>query len=134
MLTVLHDQLDQLTAGSITRDVTFLMNLIGLVSIGLIWLDLAIEAPKRKSKFTFGLLALLSFISIIQIGLLWGHSYLAHWIDERGLRGFYRVHTIYLNTSTVQWGACILLMLALVYHWTKIDQIRQNQPSDQAPA
>lgn len=122
VLTVLHDQLDQLASGAITRDVTWYLNLIGLVAIGFVWFDAFIDIPRWKSRSGFVTIGLLVLISIIQLGLFWGHSYLSGWLDERGLRGFYRIHTIYLHTSTFQWGACILLMFTMVWNWSSVDQ------------
>lgn len=129
VLPVLHDQLDQLAAGSITREVAYVLNLIGLVSIGLMWLDFAFEMSRHKKivrRFTVSLLIL---ISLIQLGLLWGHSYLGRWLDEYGLRGFYRIHTIYLHSSTVQWAANILLLGCLVVSWSLNDQLVLNKDS-----
>ena len=129
VLTVLHDQLDQLAAGSITRDVTSYLNLIGLVAIGFVWFDVALEVPRWRSRWGIVTIGLLVVISIIQAGLFWGHAYLGDWLDERGLRGFYRIHTIYLHTSTFQWAACILLMLTMVRNWSMADRQSLIEPS-----
>lgn len=122
VLTVLHDQLDQLAAGSITRDVTVYLNGIGVIALTGAWLDLLLGGPRSRTRGFWGRCWLLGLISAIQVGLFWGHAYLANWLDERGLKGFYQVHTIYLNTSTAQWGACILYLGLMIRQWTLIDR------------
>ncbi len=131
VLPVLHGQLDQLAAGSITREVAYTLNLIGLVAIGLLWVDLRFDRQVRKTLVCRYRLRLLSLISILQVGLLWGHSYLGHWLDEYGLRGFYRVHTMYLNSATVQWGASLILMGLLVLGWCIKDESERVGGTDE---
>lgn len=124
-----------LEQGMITRQVTWWMNLAGLLSIGLVLWDLGVtqDSGRLRRKICWFLIAI---ILMGQMGLFWLHSRLDSQMDleNHGIvqRPFFKIlHRTYLWTCTVQWGAGLLLLYLTLLAWQAQDQQipTTNQPS-----
>jgi hypothetical protein len=136
---ILGSHLDQ---GWITRSVTNFINLAGLVALGIWAWDLAAAkdaaAWRRWSRWA------LWAIMLICLGILaWLHVRLDDFLDLEAFRmvdrpQFRYWHAVYLNFSTVQWAAGLLLLAATLLAWRSEDNGQaasttadSSTPSDQ---
>jgi hypothetical protein len=117
VLWVIHDTYGSLEAGQITQKVTDWMNLIGVVTLPVWWYIAWLErraTPKLARYLLIGLLAistgLLAFLFV-------DHQILDRRLETYGLTGFYAYHSVYLNASTAQWAANLLLIPVVLRLW-----------------
>ncbi|MEO6808439.1 MAG: DUF4149 domain-containing protein [Isosphaeraceae bacterium] len=118
VVPILHEDLDSLQAGGITRRVTDSLNLSGLAALAIAWPAAWSDhtrASNRVRRLRFGLLAL---TSLCLIGLMGLHVVMDSQLDAGRLRGFYPWHRIYLILSTVQWFVNLALIAAFLASWT----------------
>jgi hypothetical protein len=109
---ILHEVLDSLTTGTITREVTAVLNAIGLATLALWWAHLFLQRG-RPTRRGVALRMLLWFTCALILALLaLMHHEMAARLDAGRLRGFYGWHRAYLILSTVQWVAGVALFMA----------------------
>jgi hypothetical protein len=117
VVPILHDTLDSLQAGGITRAVTDRLNLIGAVASSLWWIVLTFDRdPYHTRALPRALLAIITLLLIAQAIL---HSIMDHRLDAGRLRDFYPWHRAYLIVSTAQWAFQLVLMAVTLRRWTR---------------
>jgi hypothetical protein len=118
VVPVLHDVLDGLVAGSITRRVTDTLNLIGVATLAIwgvsSWLERSLGPPILR-RARWGLLAIAAACLAVLLVL---HRVMDERLDARTLGGFYPIHRAYLITTTVQWFAGLGLLATALAGWT----------------
>jgi hypothetical protein len=112
VVPILHDTLDGLQAGGITRHVTDWLNLIGLVAVVLAWAWAWADRGGRQRGWASPRpwLVMISLLLIAQFGL---HAIMDRRLDAGALRDFYPWHRAYLIVSTAQWAAQVALLLVI---------------------
>jgi hypothetical protein len=119
VVPVLHDELDHLQAGGITRRVTDTLNAFGAATLALWWLDAWAErtgGPAWAARARGGLLAA---STAILAGLVALHRVMDARLDDGLLRGFYPLHRLYLWASTAQWLVHLALLAVALAAWTR---------------
>jgi hypothetical protein len=117
VVPILHDELDGLQAGGITRRVTDVLNAVGVATVTTWWVAAAIErraGPARVVRLRLGLLAM---TTAILVGLIALHRVMDRRPDTGGLEGFYPRHRAYLIASTVQWFVNLGLIVTSLVVW-----------------
>jgi len=112
--------------GFVTRSVTTYLNLAGLASILVLGWDIASasDPAQRRRWLRWGLWALL----VVTLGLLvWLHTRLDGLLDVETFqilnRGEFRaLHSWYLNISTLQWAASLILAGVTLWAWRAQDR------------
>jgi Domain of unknown function (DUF4149) len=110
VIPILHDEIDSFQAGGITRRVTNVLNAVGVATLAVwslaAWFERSVESALVR-RVRLGLLAttlvLLLFLMIL-------HGIMDERLEAGSLRGFYRLHRVYLIASTAQWLANLGLM------------------------
>jgi hypothetical protein len=125
VLPILHDTMGGLAAGSVTQQVSHVMNLSGAITLIAWWLDL-LWIPASRKLHQAGLF-LLTVSSVILIFLAYQHTILDAQLDSGDFRHFYYQHKIYLLVSTLQW--CINLAALPIL----LMRVRQNVSSNLIP-
>ena len=103
---------DHETVGMITQRVTGILNLIGVPTIGFLFLNLIQEKKKLPGNKLKVSLILLSVITCCLIALFIFHTLMSQYIDPVKLelsehKKFYRLHRVYLIISTVQFFSLV---------------------------
>lgn len=113
VVPILHDALDSLSAGEITRRVTDRLNLIGLAAVVLWWIVAAVSrsGPRRWLRVQVGLLVLTSTLLGVELLL---HRVMDAYLDAGRMVDFYPLHRLYLWASTLQWGVNLGLLAGCV--------------------
>ena len=117
VIPALHDELSGPQAGAITRRVTDLLNLVGIVTLAIWWGTAWLERSILSRRFRRTRLVLLSTTSPLLAFLIILHRIMDHHLDAYGLRGFYPLHRVYLIASTVQWIVNLGLFAVTVIDW-----------------
>jgi hypothetical protein len=117
VIPILHDSFGSVAGGHVTRQVTEILNAVGVGSLvwwwGMAWLERSTGTP-RANRVRVGLLA---GTSMIQVGLLVLHEVMEQRLDGGSLRGFYELHRAYLIASTAQWVANLALVAVSLWIW-----------------
>lgn len=118
VIPVLEEVLGKRDAGSlVTREVTVTLNRLGVTTLAVWWLLLAVERRlgglwPRRARAT---------VLLVNTGLLAVlfpmHQTLGRMLDEGTTRGFYRLHENYLIVSTAQWVALQALLVLSLWLW-----------------
>lgn len=122
VVPVLHEELDALQAGEITRRVTVALNAVGLATLIPWWWACVTEraaGPPRLRRARLVLLGASSALLAFQLAL---HRVMDGRLDAGALRGFYPLHRAYLIGSTAQWFANLGLLAASLRLWTAGDR------------
>ncbi len=128
VLWVVHEAYGSFDAGKITQSVTDYLNLIGVATLA-VWAVFAwVERRAQPRWARNSLLGLLAVSAGIQVFLFVDHRILDQRLAEHGLKGFYAHHSVYLNASTAQWVAHLLMVPLSV--WV----CAAASPSDAEPA
>jgi hypothetical protein len=127
VIPVLHDAMESVKAGNVTRQVTDALNTIGVGTLvwwwGLAWSERTMGS-RWASRTRLGLLGL---NSAILGGLIVLHQVMDQRLDAGSLRGFYPLHRAYLIASTVQWAANVALVGVSLRVWQGAER-RQDVP------
>jgi hypothetical protein len=118
VVPVLHVHLGSLEAGSITREVTDWLNLLGAACLVVWAADLYLTdrtGPSKSTRLALGAWAVSAVSLAVLIGL---HRVMDHRLDEGTMTDFYPLHRLYLRLSTVQWLANLVLSARWVAGWT----------------
>lgn len=105
VVPILHDTLDSLTAGGITRRVTLRLNGAGAAALTVWWVESWWNGPRRsriRNLFVRGLLVASTLGLVVEMRL---HQVMENRLDSGTLADFYPLHKIYLGVSTLQWLA-----------------------------
>lgn len=113
VIPILHEDLDSLEAGAITRRVTDWLNLLGLVALTLAACDLYLARGERQRRSTPLVVGAWGVSAVTLAALLGLHRVMDHHLDVGTMTGFYPLHRYYLRLSTAQW----LANLALSARW-----------------
>lgn len=120
--------------GFVTRSVTNFLNLAGAVAVVFWMWDMSIARNTTDVKQRLGWA--LWLVLLFAMGLLaWLHIAMDQYLDietqnildRERLRFF---HAWYLNISTVQWAASLLLLALTLLKWQAEDGVRMNPVSD----
>ena len=77
------------------------------------WID-----RRRTPRFArYALVGLLAISTALLAFLFVDHRILDRHLESQGLIGFYAYHSVYLNASTVQWAANLLLIPVVLRLW-----------------
>jgi len=118
VIPILHDEMDSLQAGGITKRVTDGINGVGLVALAVWWATAILErslgtAGPRQARFV-----LLAASTAILVFLLVMHRVMNQQLDTGSLRGFYPLHRVYLIASTTHWFVNLGLMAVALILWS----------------
>jgi hypothetical protein len=110
VIPILHEELDSLQAGGITRRVTDVLNAVGVATLTVwslaAWFERSVEPhPVRRAR-----LGLLATSLVLLLFLILLHEIMDQWLEAGSLRSFYPLHRAYLIASTAQWFANLGLM------------------------
>ncbi|MDB5353305.1 MAG: hypothetical protein JWN86_4552 [Planctomycetota bacterium] len=128
VVAILERALGRLDAGTITRDVTDVLNGIGVVTVAVWWVMLGIERRDSTRACRLARTGALTFSSLSLLALLILHVLMDHHLDRHGLDGFRPWHRGYLMTSTAGWVAnlaCVGLSLRI---WTPGPPVAIGRP------
>ena len=103
VVPILHDELDRLQAGGITRRATDALNVIGAATLAAWWWNALAERSLGPARVRRARAALLAVSTALLAGLFALHAVMDRRLDSVGLRGFYPLHRAYLLASTAQW-------------------------------
>jgi Domain of unknown function (DUF4149) len=123
VIPILHDTMGGHDAGVVTGRVTNPLNVIGVVTIALWWLMVAVERPSTRWA-TWIRVGLLVVSTAILVGLILLHPIMDARLESGAMTGFYPLHQIYLNVSTVQWVMNLGLIATTLLVWRSIDSGR----------
>lgn len=129
VVPILHDELDSLTAGGITRRVTDGLNAVGAIALAT-WAALLI-VEGRTARRIVGRARWVAFgISTgLLIGLIAMHEVMDGKLDTTGLDAFYPWHRAYLVVSTIQWVVNVGLLALSVAAWSLPTRTRSESSS-----
>ncbi|MBI3875236.1 MAG: hypothetical protein HY300_04615 [Verrucomicrobia bacterium] len=115
---------DRETIGFLTRDVTFWLNWIGLLSLALLAPNCRLDSRNAPRRLRCGLFASLGLITVALTALFLLHGAIngtldvaAHRVVERAR--FHKLHEIYEAVATVQWAAALLHLWCLLAVWQR---------------
>ena len=117
VVPILNDELDHLQAGGITRRVTDILNMVGLVTVSIWSVAAWTERGLGPTWVRRGGLALLGATSVLLVALIVLHRVMDIRLDAGRLPDFYPLHRMYLATSTAQWLANLGLIVASLLVW-----------------
>ena len=118
VIPILHEFMAESEAGEITRRVTDVLNVVGVVSV-LVWSGLLVQERNSRPAWIRSL-RLFAFAGTVLLLIGQGivHRILDARLDAGTMRGFYPIHRVYVGGSTLQWGLNLgVLYLSLVL-WT----------------
>ncbi len=118
VVPVLHDELDSLAAGGITRRVTDGLNAVGAIALAAWGALLFVEG--RPGQRVVGRLRLVAYGASAGLltGLIAMHAVMDRRLDTTGLDEFYPWHRAYLIVSTAQWLVNVVLLALSVAAWS----------------
>ncbi len=112
------------TIGFLTRDVTFWLNCIGLLSLALLAPNCRLDSRAAPRRLRWGLFASLALMGAALTALLFLHGAItgtldmaAHRVVERAR--FHKLHELYEAVATVQWAAALLHLWCLLAVWQR---------------
>lgn len=114
VVPILHDSMDSLQAGEITRRATDRLNASGGATVAIWWLIAWLERGQGGRASTRARLWFLATSTLTLLGLVVLHGLMDARLDAGRLRDFYPWHRAYLIISTVQWVANLGLMAAVL--------------------
>ena len=117
VVPILHDELDRLQAGGITRRATDALNAIGAATLSVWWLAALAERSLGPARMRRVRAALLAASTALLAGLVALHAVMDRRLDSVGLRGFYPLHRAYLLASTAQWLVNLAILAASLALW-----------------
>ena len=120
VVPILHEELDRLQAGGITRRVTDALNVVGAVTVATWWLAALVEGPPGPAWARRARLGLLAATTMLLAGQVVLHAEMDFRLDAGagGLRGFYPLHRAYLVISTAQWLVNLAILAASLVLWS----------------
>lgn len=121
VLPILHDEMGSLESGRITGEVANGLNAIGAGAVAAWWMMAWVERARGRRAAHWVRLGLLGATTAILLGLATLHSVMDARLETGSLRGFYRLHRVYLIASTAQWGVNLLLLAATLWVWQSED-------------
>lgn len=107
----LHESFDSFQVGDVTRHVTWVLNLAGLVTVTIWWLG---GRPGRSGGVRRVQTALLAVTTALLAAQFVLHSVMSARLDAGTVRSFYPLHRVYLWASTLQWAANVGLLVGVV--------------------
>lgn len=111
VVPTLHESFESLTVGGVTRQVTWVLNAVGVVTVTLWGLGARPPAKGWLAPWSRSLWATTAALLAVEIGL---HVALSSRIDRGAMRSFYPLHRAYLWVSTLQWLANVGLLASIV--------------------
>lgn len=119
-----------LRVGFITQEVTRWINVAGVSALALLLWDYLAARKERPGRLRLGTWAVMA---IAQAALLALHPFLDSRLDATSKDiaepdRFYELHRLYLLITTVQWGAALPHVWALLRAWTSRDGLRSQKP------
>ncbi len=119
VVPILHDHLDSLEAGGITREATNWLNLLGLAclatwALGLVVARSAWPAPATRLAVCAWLVSALLLLALFGL-----HRTMDQRLDAGALSDFYPLHRLYLRLSTAQWLSNLVLSASYVTGWSR---------------
>lgn len=119
VVPILHEELDRLQAGGITRRVTDALNVVGAATVAVWWLAALAERPPGPAWAVRARLGLLAATSALLAGLIALHAVMDRRLDAGagGLRNFYPLHRAYLIVSTAQWLVNLAILATSLVLW-----------------
>ncbi len=114
---LLHEEMGALESGRITGVVTNPLNVFGVVAIVLWWVLAWVErgsSDRSARRLRVGLLVVNTAILTLLIAL---HPIMDEKFERASMREFHRLHFVYLNASTLQWGVNLALLAISVWIW-----------------
>ena len=97
--------------GMITRQVTVVLNYVGIIAVSLMVVDAISSWKAERSKVKFVQFGLVCFITLMLLVLFWLHPKIDAFVDTQSqdivgdYDQFYFLHRLYLWASTFQWIA-----------------------------
>jgi hypothetical protein len=116
VVSILERALGRLDAGMITREVTNVLNGIGVMTVAVWWLLLVIERGDSTRLCRVARTGALTFSSLSLVVLILLHVLMDYHLDRHGVHGFRPWHRAYLIASTAGWVAnlvCVGLTLRI---------------------
>jgi hypothetical protein len=121
VIPILHEFLSTSEAGEITRQVTDVLNLIGLATVAF-WSVLLVLERKQGPGWARRLRMLaLGGVVVLLAGQGILHQVMDARLDAGSLRGFYQFHRVYLGGSTLQWGLNLFVLYLSLILWDRPD-------------
>jgi hypothetical protein len=117
VIPILHEELGGMDAGLITGEVSNYLNAFGVAAVAAWWLMVGVENKEGDRRARWLRAGLLVVSTAILAGLIALHPVLDARLAAGSMRGFYRLHQVYLIASTVHWGVNIALLAATVLVW-----------------
>ncbi|MGP0066784.1 MAG: DUF4149 domain-containing protein [Isosphaeraceae bacterium] len=122
VIPILHDAMDSLQAGGITRRVTDVLNAVGVATLAVWSLAAWLERSSGPPRVRRARLILLGITLMLLLFLIVLHGIMNERLETGSLRGFYPLHRVYLIASTVQWVANLGLMATSLVLWGHREQ------------
>ena len=119
VIPILHDEMGGLESGMITGQVSNALNAFGVAAIAVWWLLVALEGALGGRGTRRLRLGLLAATTAILVGLIALHPAMDAQLDGGSMKSFRRLHLVYLNASTVQWGVNLALLAVSVVIWER---------------
>ena len=117
VIPILHDEMGGLESGRITGMASNSLNAVGVAAVVIWWVLFWFErssGDRAARRVRVGLLGLTTAILVVLIAL---HPVMDDRLDSASMRSFHRLHFVYLNASTLQWGVNLALLAASVWIW-----------------
>lgn len=132
VIPILHDEMGGLDSGLVTGRVSNYLNAFGVAALVVWWVLQGLErdfSSRWPQRIRAGLLGLTTSILILLIAL---HPVMDRELESGTTRYFRRLHLVYLNASTVQWGVNLALLAISVWIWQGV-RARRNDVPHEAP-
>lgn len=121
VLPRMHDVFGRRDSALVTREVSHVLNLLGVLALALWWTDTLLErrhSPRWLHRAT------VLFLAVSTLILLWlfpQHALLARLVDSAAVStpAFYAHHRDYLVGASVQWASNLLLLASGLAAWSQ---------------
>lgn len=126
VVRVIHDVLaDPLEGGLITQRVTAGLQYLGIVTVGLMFVN-AFLVARKSNRYGYSLVACAVIVGIAIIGLVMVHGQLDAVIDADGWEitdrdAFTIGHRRYNQLTTIEWVASLAYLSITIAAWRRID-------------
>jgi hypothetical protein len=124
VIPILHDMLGGYESGLVTGQVTNPLNVVGMATV-VIWWSLVVRERSAGGWAAKIRLGLMMATTAILAGLVTLHPVMDARLASGSSPEFRRLHFLYLNASTAQWGLNLGLIATTLLIWRDVDARRR---------